>query len=269
MLESARLHLSAAGAILQRDYSIFVSYRWRTISQAGTVIFTVTLYHFLSQMIRVEAFPTPQDYFAFVVVGLLIFQVLQSTLMVAMQLRSELVAGTFERVIMSPFGVAGGVLSMMVFPFVRAVVVAIGMLIFAVLVFDMPLHGATGLLAVPVLFVGALSFSAIGVLAAAMTLVFKNTGAIAWIGAGIALVGGVYFPVELLPGWIEWAAHAQPFTPMIDLLRHLLSDQPLRFPAGESVAKLVGFPLVVLPLALWTLNSGARLSRRRGTIIEY
>jgi ABC-2 type transport system permease protein len=269
MPERVRLHLSAAGAILQRDFSIFVSYRWRTVSQLATVILSVTLYHFISRLVRVESFPAPEDYFAFVVVGLIIAQVLHSTLGVPMQLRSELMAGTFERIIMSPFGTVGGVMSMMIFPFLTAVVLMSFMLLFAVVVFDMPLHASTAPLALPVGLLGTLSFAGLGVLLAALTLVFKQATGVAWIIAGISLVGGLYFPIDLLPGWIHWAGEVQPFTPTVDLLRHLLSDQPLQDSAVKSIAKLVGFAFVLLPVSMWALGSAARLSRRRGTIIEY
>jgi ABC-2 type transport system permease protein len=269
VFEPLRANLSAAGAVLQRDVMIFVTYRARTVSQVASVIFSVTLFYYVSRLVEVQTFPEPGQYFAFVVVGLVIAQVLQSTLGVALQLRSELVAGTFERIIMSPFGVVGGVLSMMIFPFLMAAFLATVMLIFAVTVFDMPLEGGTAILALPVGFLGTLSFAGFGLLFAAMTLVLKQATGIAWIVAGISLIGGLYFPVELLPGWISWLSEVQPFTPAVDLMRHLLSGQELREPAGESLLKLVGFAVVVLPLSMAALGAAARLSRRRGTIIEY
>jgi ABC-2 type transport system permease protein len=269
MLEGVRLHLSAVGAILRRDVAIFFSYRARLASQMLSVIFSVTLFYYVSRLVQVQTFPSPGDYFAFVIVGLVIAQVLQSTVGVSLQLRSELVAGTFERILMSPFGVVGGVLSMMLFPFLMAAILASVMLLFAVVVFDMPFQASTAPLALPVAFLGALSFAAFGLLFAAMTLVFKQATGVTWLIAGISLIAGLYFPVHLLPAWMQWMAEVQPFTPAVDLLRHLLSDQPLRASATESLLKLVGFAFVLLPLSMATLGAAARLSRRRGTIIEY
>jgi ABC-2 type transport system permease protein len=269
MLESIRAHLSAAGAVLQRDFSIFISYRWRTVSLMMGSVFSLTLFYYVSRLVQVSSFPTPGDYFAFVVVGLVIVQVVQSVLGVALQLRSELVAGTFERTIMSPFGVVAGVMSMMVFPFLTALAMGSMVLLLAVVVFDMPLAAGTIPLAVPVAFLGSLSFAAFGLLFSASTLLFKQASAITFLMAGISIVGGLYFPIDLLPNSIEWLAHVQPFTPTVDLLRHLLSDQPLRESAVTSVLKLVGFAVVMLPLSMAALAAAARTSRRRGTIIEY
>ena len=269
MSEAISTHLSATAAIVQRDFAIFVSYRWRTLGLMMGSVFSVTLFYYVSRLVRVDSFPTPADYFAFVVVGLVIVQVLQSVLGVALQLRSELLAGTFERIIMSPFGVIGGVTSMMIFPFLTSLVMSSLILLIAVVVFDMPLAADTAALAIPVAFLGSLSFAGFGLLFAAGTLILKQATGIAWLMAGISIIGGLYFPIELLPGWIEWLAYVQPFTPTVDVLRHLLSDQPLRDALGTSLLKLVGFAIVLMPLSMAALAKAASVSRKRGTIIEY
>ena len=66
---------------------------------------------------------------------------------------------------------------------------------------------------------------------AAAVVVFKQTNAGAtFIVTGVTLLAGVYFPVALLPGWIEWASDVQPFTPALDLLRTRWSGRPRRHP---------------------------------------
>jgi ABC-2 type transport system permease protein len=269
MLETVRFHLSAAGAVVERDFAIFVSYRLRAISLFASAIFSVTLFFYISRLVNVESFDTPADYFAFVVIGLLITQVVQSTIGVALQLRSELLAGTFERILMSPFGIVGGVVSMMIFPFLTSVVMATAVLLFSVVVFDMPVAASTALLAIPVGFLGALSFAGFGVLFAAMTVLFKQATGVQWVITLVSLIAGLYFPVKLLPAWIEWTSEAQPFTPTVDLLRHLLSGYPMPGSAGGALVKIIGFAAVLLPLSMVALGVAARQARRRGTIIEY
>ena len=62
--------------------------------------------------------------------------------------------------------------------------------------------------------------------------------------AGITLIAGFYFPVSLLPGWIQWASDVQPFTPAVDLLRHLLIGIDLEGSAWLAVARLAGFAAI-------------------------
>ena len=96
----------------------------------------------------------------------------------------------------------------------------------------------------------------------------QNTGA-AWVMAGITLIAGFYFPVALLPGWIEWASHVQPFTPAVGLLRHLLLGIELGHSAWHDTLKLAAFAAVLLPLSIAGLVAAVRVTRRRGTILEY
>jgi ABC-2 type transport system permease protein len=90
-----------------------------------------------------------------------------------------------------------------------------------------------------------------------------------WVVAGISLVGGLYFPVALLPSWIQWASKVQPFTPAVNLMREVLLGLPMPEPAWLAVTKLVLFAAIFLPISLWALNKAVRISTRRGTMIEY
>ena len=103
----------------------------------------------------------------------------------------------------------------------------------------------------------------------AALLAFKSSAGITWVIAGVGLVGGVYFPLSLFPGWIRWAGSVQPLTPTIDLLRHLLVGTPLAHPAGAEWLKLGAFAAVLLPLATYVLALGLKFSRAQGTVMEY
>lgn len=270
-MSSLRADLSAGLAVVRRDWRITLSYRARFATHLLSVFFTLTLFHFISRLVRVSTFPTPDAYYAFAVVGVISLQVLNSTLHVPPgSLRQELVAGNFERLVLSPMGAVRGMLAMMAFPFLYALVTALVMLVFAGLLFGVSLHWSTLPLVVPVGLVGALSFAPFGILFLALVLVAKQAGAGAtFVVAGISLIAGLYFPVALLPGWIRWMSSVQPFTPAVDLMRHVMVGTHLHEAIGIELAKLVGFAALLLPLAVWTVAGALRFSRRRGTILEY
>jgi ABC-type multidrug transport system permease subunit len=99
---------------------------------------------------------------------------------------------------------------------------------------------------------------------AAGVLVFKQTNAgAAFVVTGLSLVAGLYFPVSLLPGWIEWAAEVQPCTPAVDLLRNVLVGTPLRESAALSLGKLLAFAGIALQLATLALGRAIRHSRAK------
>jgi ABC-2 type transport system permease protein len=90
-----------------------------------------------------------------------------------------------------------------------------------------------------------------------------------WVIALLSIVGGLYFPVTLLPGWLQTLAKLQPFTAATDLLRHLLVNSSLGESPQTALWKLIGFSAVLLPLSLFLLGRSIRFAQKRGTIIEY
>lgn len=258
-------------AVVKRDLRMMTSYRFRFFTALLGAFFSLTLFYYISRLVRVSAFQSPDAYYAFAVTGLLTLQILNATLQTPpASLRQELVAGTFERIVTSPFGPVGTALAMMVFPFLYALALALCMLAFSGLVFGVSMHWSTVPLVIPLALLGASAFAAFGVVLLALVLLAKQILAgTTFIVAGVSLIAGLYFPVTLLPSWIQWASEVQPFTPAVDLLRWALIGQPLRDPAWLDLIRIVGFTAVVMPLAVRLLYAAVRRSQRRGTITEY
>lgn len=267
----ALAYLDGAGAILRRDIALFASYRMRLLSQVLGIVFSLTLFYYLSRIVSVRVFPSPDAYFAFVVVGLIVLRVLTSSFQTtAGTLRHELVAGTFERMVVSPFGAVAGVLSLLVFPFLLTLTLGVLSLALGAIVFGLEIQWGTAPLAVPVAVLGTMSFAPFALVIAAIALLFKQAaGATGVLLALISLVAGLYFPVAVLPDWIEWASEVQPFTPAVELLRHLLVGTEMAEPAGRALVKLAAFAAVLTPPAIWMVSRAIRICRRRATITEY
>ena len=126
---SMRSWLDAAIGVVRRDAVIFLTYRTQVMTQMLGMLFQLTIFYFISKLLQSNEFGSPEAYFAFVVVGLAIVQALIITLgLTPAQVRQELVAGTMERFIVSAFGATNGIVSMMVFPIISALVIGAIML---------------------------------------------------------------------------------------------------------------------------------------------
>jgi ABC-2 type transport system permease protein len=263
-------YYDAAAAIIRRDWTTYKSYRTQLIAGPFSLFISMCLFYYVSRLVQLSSYGDADQYFSFIVVGLLTLMVLQSTLMVAGSVRSELVAGTFERMLLSPFGSAAGVASMMLFPFVVSILSATIVLLVASAVFGLPVVWSTAPLAYPVALLGSGAFAALGMFFAASVLIFKRMMA----GAGLLLTlisftSGVYFPVTLLPNWIEWVSEVQPFTPSIQLLRHVLIGAELAHDPWLVALKIAGFVVLMVPAGFFALRAATRIGQRTGTIIEY
>jgi ABC-2 type transport system permease protein len=256
-------------AVLRRDLHVFLSYRTRLVSQALSSVFSLTLFYYVSRLVHITGF-TPESYFGFVVVGLALVTVLYSCFSVAEIVRQELVAGTFERLLLSPFGAIQSVVAMALFPLLYAFGMAALTLGLGAAIFGLQLHWSTVPLSIPAMCLALLAFMPFGLLFAALTISTKQ-GSVGttWVIALISIVGGLYFPISLLPEWVQTAAKLQPFTPATEVLRHLLVGSPQSTSTAAAVAKLVIFAAVLIPASLFALQKAIHIGQRRGTIIEY
>jgi ABC-2 type transport system permease protein len=269
-VSDATLAARAFYAVLRRDLHVFLSYRTRLVSQALTVLFSLTLFYYVSQLVSVRGFGSHQAYFGFVIVGLALVSVMYSCFSIPELVRQELVAGTFDRLVLSPFGPVRSVIAMTLFPmlysfFIAAITLGIGYALYG-----LHLNWPTVPISVPVMALVLLAFLPFGLLFAALTLVVKqgNVGT-SWVIAGLSIVGGLYFPVTLLPHWLQTTSKLQPFTAATEVLRQLLVGGSPSASTGPALWKLTAFAAVLLPVSIAILAAAIRTGQRRGTIIEY
>jgi ABC-2 type transport system permease protein len=263
-------NLGAFAAVVRRDLHVYLSYRTRLASQILTSVFSLTLFYYVSRLVHVSGFSTPDSYFAFVVVGIALISVLYSCFSISEAIRQELVAGTFERLLLSPFGGVRGAVAIAIFPVAYSFLLAAVTIALGTILFGLNLHWPTVPLALPALLLALLAFLPFGLFFSALAIATKqgNVGA-SWVIALISIVGGLYFPIALLPAWGQLAAEFQPFTPATELLRHLLVASPMNESAALALAKVVVFAELLAPASLYALHRAIRLGQRRGTIIEY
>jgi len=267
---TSRETLTALGAVLRRDARIFASYRLRPVSVAISPLVAIATFHFISKLVSVPEFPTPAAYFGFVVIGIALSGVLAAVVSGPQDiLRQEMVAGTFDRLVVAPAGPICALVGMLIFPALLALVTATLALLYAVVIFGLRLNWPNALLGVPVAAAGILAFASIGLVLQAVVLVVKQAQAgVAWLLAAIALLSGFYFPTSLLPDWLRWTSEVQPFSPTLDLLRYVLVDSPLDDPLALLLLRIVAFTVVTVPVALYAQVLALRITSRTGGIVE-
>jgi ABC-2 type transport system permease protein len=263
--------LRSALAVLKRDFQVASSYRVGFLTGLVGGFANIVIFYYISRLVRLENSLSPDEYFAFVTIGVLIFTVVSATLTAPhMALRQELVAGTFERLLLAPGGTIASIVSLLLFPALYALLTVMAMLTFAAVVFGLELQWSTVPLGVPLALLAILAFAPFGILLQASVVIGKKAPpGTNYVILLIALISGLYFPVALLPEWVQWTSEVQPFTPAVDLLRWSLAGQPLTDSAWLEVAKLAGFAVVMVPVATGVMAAMLRQSRRRGTILEF
>jgi ABC-2 type transport system permease protein len=117
------------------------------------------------------------------------------------------------------------------------------------------------------LVVAMLLFAAIGVGLAGLVVVFKaNLPVSNFVTTGLSLLGGVYYPISLLPGPLHVVGEILPFTWALEVLRSGLLQHQILW--GE-LALLAGVTVILVPGSLWAFTRAVARSRRTGTLGQY
>jgi ABC-2 type transport system permease protein len=118
-----------------------------------------------------------------------------------------------------------------------------------------------------VLLATLLAFSGLGVLSAAYLLLFKRGNPAKWFILGVSSVaGGMLFPVNILPPWLQLVAYLNPVTYAMDAMRGALLNGAGIFSLAHPLLVLLAFAVVLLPSSLLIFSWSLRRTKVTGTL---
>jgi ABC-2 type transport system permease protein len=262
-------------ALFQRDLAVARSYRAAFVLELLETLFASAGFFFLSRFVESpqldRALPAGTTYFSFALVGLAFFDYLSMALRVFDDsLRDARQNGTLEHLLVTqtslPVILAGSVL----YPFVLLSLRTAIYLGWGAALFGFPLGQANWLGALLILAASIVAFAGLGVLSASYLLVFKRGSPVNWAFLGMSSVlGGMMYPVSALPVWLQHVARLIPVTYALEGMRAaLLSHAPLR-ELWPSLAALLVFAALLLPLSLATFSWALRRTKITGTLTHF
>jgi len=126
--------------------------------------------------------------------------------------------------------------------------------------------GANYLAAFALLAIGSLSFIGVGIMTSVLPLVSPEKGAqLGFIAQGVMLVvSGVYYPVSVMPEWMQWISKISPAT-------YVLRGDRASILSGVGVAWADVWPLLIIavlatPIGLAIFHGGERYAKKHGKL---
>jgi ABC-2 type transport system permease protein len=204
---------------------------------------------------------------------LLIGAVIWAYLGIIFEVMTETVAwerweGTIEYTFMAPLKRSVHLFGMGAYSVLYGLIRAAVIFGLVALFFTLSLGNADYLSALALTIIASLSFIGIGIMTAVFPLISPEKGMqLGFIGQGVLLVvSGIYYPVSVLPEWMQWIAKISPATYALDGVRKSILD-------GVPVTHLWGdiWPLLVIgavtiPLGLWIFRRGELYAKRTGKL---
>lgn len=261
-------------AFLVRDFRIEVSYKAGFALRIGGAILNVAIYYFIARVFGDVAAPYLRayggSYFAFVVIGVAFDDYLALGIgAIANSIRDGQMTGTLELMLLSPARLSVVLLASSLWSYVFATVGVLAYLM-AGAVLGMRLGNANVPFAVLSLAVAIVSFTALGLFAASLVILVKRSNPLGWaIRVSSVVLGGVFYPVGVLPTWLRVVGQALPLTHALELMRRsLLLGEGFAQLWGEFLT-LIGLTAIFLPLGLLACQLAVHIARTDGSLSQY
>ena len=145
-----------------------------------------------------------------------------------------------------------------------------GVVLVVLIVFFPQLHlsQANAATALVFMLLGSFSIVGIGMMAAILPLLYVERGAQMTfvLQSCLLLVSGVYYPISVLPPWMQVLSHLSPATYVLDGVRQgLVYGTPVSALLYD-VVPLIVMGAVLIPAGLWAFGRAERYAKRTGKL---
>jgi ABC-2 type transport system permease protein len=176
--------------------------------------------------------------------------------------------GTIEYTMMAPISRLAHMLGVSLFSIIYGLARSALLLGVLALFFRVDLSNANLGGAAVILLVGSLSFLGFGIMAAVLPLLFPERGEEMTfvISSILLLVSGVYYPISVLPDWMEPLATISPATYVLEGMRAALLEGTPTLALGPSLLPILILGALTLPIGIAVFGWGERYAKRTGRL---
>ena len=265
-----RAELVGAGGVVERNYYLTKRYiYWDLAWFFWTVANTLTIVYIAK---GIEATGGQIDVNQ-VATSLLIGAVVWAYLGVLFEFLMETVAwerweGTIEYTFMAPLSRAMHLAGQGMFAISYGLLRAVFLFIACALFFDLSMPDANFFGAFVVIAIASISFIGIGVMTSVLPLISPEKGTqLGFVAQGTLLVvSGVYYPIEVLPGWMQFLAKFSPATYALEGARNAIQGGASMSELWKDIWPLLIIGAVSIPLGLWVFSRGELYAKRHGKL---
>jgi ABC-2 type transport system permease protein len=211
----------------------------------------------------------PHPFVLYLAIGALTWSYMANMFMaIAESVQWERWEGTIEYTMMAPINaftyIIGSCLFGVLYGLVRTALVLVALMF----LFHLEANPAGLLPALAIVSLGSVSFIGLGIMAATLPLLFTEKGAQMTyvIEACLLLISGVYFPITVLPVWMQPLSHLSPATYVLSGIRDVLLKHPTSTIMAHTLIPLAVIGIVTVPLGFWVFSWAEHFAKRTGRL---
>jgi ABC-2 type transport system permease protein len=261
--------------LFRRELAVARSYRAAFLIEIFQALFGSASFYFLSRFVQSPALekslPQGADYFSFALVGIAFFDYLSVALTTFdASLQEARQNGTLENLLVTQTSLPVILAGSSLYPFVLMSLRTAIYIGWGAVLFGFPLRGANWPGALLVLGASVLAFSGLGVLSASYLLVFKRGNPVNWAILGLStVVGGMMYPISVLPPWLRYFSWLTPVTYSLEGMRAAILGHAPLLELLPSIGALLLFSAVLLPVSFAIFSWALRRTKITGTLTHF
>ncbi|HAT72586.1 MAG TPA: hypothetical protein DCS63_07205 [Elusimicrobia bacterium] len=262
-------------AFIRRDFLAERSYRLSFALGALATLGNLAVFYFIGKLFGGAMAPQLEyfgaGYFPYVFTAMAFFGYIGTGAgSYAGRLRLEQTQGTLEATLSTPLGVIQLLAAMSAWNFLFATFELLIYALVGIFIFKLDFAAANWPAAALVFFLSAACFAALGILSSCFVMLFKRGNPLAWLLNNFeGLLGGVYFPVAVLPAWLAAVSNLLPVTYAVRAFQLTVhKGAGLSAIKGDLLALII-FDAVLIPASVWLFGLSVERARKAGTLGEY
>jgi len=272
MLKSLQLEMRQSYAFVARNFNLVKRYwGWEAVWLAYSIAnsLSVTFIGAGAAEITGEAQIDTNFLITYLLIGTLVWRFLASIFNnISEMIAWERWEGTIEYTFMAPVRRFNQMIGQTIFAIVYSMVFTVIIGVIVASFFDLSFADADLVTATIILLVGSLSFVGIGIVASILPLLYPERGAQMTniVQAFFLLVSGVYYPVSVLPEWLQVLAKVSPATYVLEGMRAALLPETAEANPTSYMWPLLLMGIVMLPLGIFLFQRAERYTKRTGKL---
>jgi ABC-2 type transport system permease protein len=259
-------------SFFRRDMLIARSYRGAFLLELVETLFGVATFYFLSKFVETpelgRSLPSGSNYFAFALVGFAFFDYLSVSITAfEASLEEARRNRTLEALLVTETSLPVILLGSASYPFAALALRTCVYFAWGGLLFGFSPKSPNWLGAAVVLLASILAFAGLGILSASYALLFKRGNPAKWVILGLSgLLGGMMYPVSVLPPALQGLARLIPVTYSLEGMRAALLSGSRWVALWPSLFALLIFAAILLPLSFGVFAWALQRTRLTGTL---
>ncbi|MCD6447631.1 MAG: ABC transporter permease [Thermoplasmata archaeon] len=258
------------GIFIKRDFKILFTYRLAFSAMFLNMLFNLFYFILFGSMFGEKMpdalLPYKQDFVTYLLLGSIGWSFLWSVMSSSsIALRNEMMMGTLESILLSSTKITTIIISYTIFGCFMGLLSTV--IFLAVGYFVYHVHLAANIFTFIIFALSILMMSGIGMLFSGLTIWVKNIGQTIPLIQNITMFfSGVYFPVSVLPSYLQKIATFIPFYYSIEGMRiSIVSPEK----SMEYIVILSFLVVIFIIIGLYALNKGMEKAMKEGSLAFY